>query len=172
VFVSVNLSVKQILQLGLPTQIETIINTTGINPRYLQVEITESVAAENETQIHETLKALHEKGIRIAIDDFGTAYSSLGKLKYYLVDVLKIDRSFIAKIPIERDDMAITNFIINLAHNLNVTVVAEGVETAAQVGFLQEISCDELQGYFFSKPLAPADALKILSENQTKFSLG
>jgi diguanylate cyclase (GGDEF)-like protein len=172
VSVSVNLSVRQLLQFGLPAQIDMIINTTGIDPRYLQLEITESVAVENEAEMVETLKAIHEKGIRIAIDDFGTAYSSLGKLKYYLVDVLKIDRSFIAKIPFDHNDIAITNFIVNLAHNLAVKVVAEGVETAAQVGFLQEINCDELQGYFFSKPLPPEDTLKLLSEDQPKFSLG
>jgi diguanylate cyclase (GGDEF)-like protein len=163
VSVSVNLSAKQFLNRALLPHMEAIIAATEIDSQYLQVEITESIAMGNEAAVIATLQAIHEKGIHIAIDDFGTAYSSLGQLKNYASDVLKIDRCFIEKIPFDQNDVAITKFIINLAHSLALKVVAEGVETAEQVAFLQQLNCDELQGYYFSKPLAPADALKLLT---------
>jgi diguanylate cyclase (GGDEF)-like protein len=163
-FVSVNLSANQFLQPTLLSQIDSIIKNTGINARYLQIEITESIAMGKEAEVIQTLKMLHDKGLRIAVDDFGTAYSSLGQLKNYTADVLKIDRCFIEKLPLDQKDIAITKFILNLAHSLDLIVVAEGVETAAQVDFLQQLNCDGLQGYYFSKPLTKSAALKLLKK--------
>jgi diguanylate cyclase (GGDEF)-like protein len=167
VFVSVNLSANQFLQYDLLTNLDSIIATTGIDPAYLQIEITESITMGNEAQVIETLRSIHEKGINIAIDDFGTAYSSLGQVKNYSSNVLKIDRCFIEKIPFDQHNIAIVTFIINLAHSLDLKVVAEGVETAEQVAFLQQLNCDELQGYFYSKPLPLTDALKLLTGEPT-----
>jgi diguanylate cyclase (GGDEF)-like protein len=164
VYVSVNLSVNQFIQCDLLTNLDSVIAATGIDPAYLQIEITESITMGNESQVIKTLKSIHEKRLRIAIDDFGTAYSSLGQLQNYSSNVLKIGRSFIEKIPSDQNNITIVNFIINLAHSLALKVVAEGVENAEQVAILQQLNCDELQGHFFGKPLSQADALKILTK--------
>ena len=110
----------------------------------------------------QTLQACHERGIRIAIDDFGTGYSSLSYLKRFPLDVLKIDRSFVADVPENDDDAAIIDTIIAMAHRLNLRVIAEGVETAAQRDFLREHGCDWVQGYYFGRPMPLEDLLQCL----------
>ena len=113
-----------------------------------------------------TLKRLKSLGIQLAIDDFGTGYSSLSYLKYFPIDKLKIDQSFVNDIPEDSDAVAIAKTIISLARNLNIRVIAEGVETKEQLDFLREEGCDEIQGYYFSRPLATDEFTKLLMDGK------
>ena len=127
----------------------------------LELELTESVAMEDSQFTIEQINTLHALGVTLSIDDFGTGYSSLGYLKRYKIDKLKIDQSFVQDIEHDDDDSALVRTIIVLAHGLGFKTIAEGVETQAQVNFLRTHGCDEIQGYFFSKPLT-ADAFASL----------
>ncbi|MES2262242.1 MAG: EAL domain-containing protein [Pseudomonadota bacterium] len=154
--VAVNLSVRQLLQKEFAASVEAALADTGLAPHLLELEITESTLMEN---AQDTLKALHRLrnlGVRLSIDDFGTGYSSLSYLKRFPVDIIKIDRSFVRDVPQDADDAAIVTAIIALAHSLRLEVVAEGVETEAQLQFLQAKQCDLLQGYHLS-PAIPAE---------------
>ncbi|MEC1521889.1 EAL domain-containing protein [Neobacillus niacini] len=149
--VSVNLSARQFQQKNLVERVTTIIKKTGLDPQYLELEITESIAMYNEEYVISKLNALKDIGIKIAIDDFGTGYSSLSYLKKFPIDTLKIDKSFM------RDsDLEICSTIIAMARNMKLNVIAEGVETKEQVEFLKDQKCNEAQGYFFSKPQSKA----------------
>ncbi|MBY4676477.1 putative bifunctional diguanylate cyclase/phosphodiesterase [Marinobacterium arenosum] len=151
---SVNLSARQFDDEQLVDQISEILDQTGLEPRYLELEITEGVLMDNLQQAARILQRLRAMGIRIAIDDFGTGYSSLNYLKKMPVDVLKIDRSFVMEIPAEKDDMAITTTIITMAGQLGLSVVAEGIETREQLAFLQQQQCATGQGFLFSPPVS------------------
>jgi EAL domain-containing protein (putative c-di-GMP-specific phosphodiesterase class I) len=130
-----------------------IIAETGIDPHLLELEITESASMENPETAILHLRRLREMGVELAIDDFGTGYSSLSYLKHFPVNRLKIDRSFVEHIETDSDDAAIAAATIALAHKLGKEVIAEGVETEAQMIFLRDQQCDIVQGYFFSRPL-------------------
>jgi EAL domain-containing protein (putative c-di-GMP-specific phosphodiesterase class I) len=119
----------------------------------LEFEITEGLLLSGEERTGEALRELKEMGLKLAIDDFGTGYSSLSYLKELPVSKLKIDRSFIRGVAMDADDAAITTAIINMAHNLNLQVIAEGVENGSQFSFLQQNRCDAIQGFYFSTPL-------------------
>ena len=152
--VTVNLSAREFQNPGLVTTITGILDETGLPPDCLDIEITESVAMRD---IEHTVKQLHEltaMGVRISVDDFGTGYSSLSYLKRLPIQRLKIDRSFVNDITTDPDDRAIIQAITAMAHNMKMTVVAEGVETEEQLKFLKESQCDEAQGYLFNKPLS------------------
>jgi len=123
-------------------------------PEYLELELTEGVAMGNPLGAVAVMDSLHERGVRMSIDDFGTGYSSLSYLKKFKIYKLKIDQSFVRDIATDADDRAIVNAIIQMAHSLGLKTIAEGVETPAQREFLRQQGCDEVQGYFFSKPLA------------------
>jgi diguanylate cyclase (GGDEF)-like protein/PAS domain S-box-containing protein len=151
--VAVNLSARQLHQANLATMIEAILQNAGLTAQSLELEITESMMMGNTEKVLRILSELKEMGVRLAVDDFGTGYSSLGYLRRFPIDRLKIDRSFIDEVPQSQHDSTITKAIISLAHNLNLNVIAEGVETQAQLAFLAENDCDEIQGYFLSKPL-------------------
>jgi diguanylate cyclase (GGDEF)-like protein len=151
--VAVNLSARQFLQQDLVDTVARILKETGVDPRSLEIEITESIAMQNADYTIVVLRDLKEMGILIAMDDFGTGYSSLSYLKKFPIDSLKIDQSFVRDITTDLNDAAIANAIIVLAHSLKLNVVAEGVETAAQEAFLKEHRCDRLQGYLFSTPI-------------------
>jgi len=153
--VAVNLSVRQLLQKDFCNTVARILAKTGLPAALLELEITESTLMENAQDTLATLHSLHALGVRLSIDDFGTGYSSLSYLKRFPVDILKIDRSFVLDVPQDGDDMAIVSAIIALAHSLRLEVVAEGVETEAQLDFLRTRDCDLLQGYFLS-PALPA----------------
>jgi len=153
--VSVNLSVRQFLQPNLTERVAAILQETDLAPEYLELEITESMTMDVEFATA-TLMRLKELGLRISIDDFGTGYSSLNYLKSFPVDKLKIDRSFVRDIMDDPNDAAIVKTIITMAHHLNQTVIAEGVETEEQLAYLHTYGCDELQGYLYSPPLNPA----------------
>ncbi len=159
--VAVNLSGRQFAQAGLPATVERILRETdlGDSAQCLELEVTESMLMEDTERTATTLQALHRMGVRLAIDDFGTGYSSLNYLKRFHIDSLKIDQSFVRDIANNPDDAAITTAIVTLGHNLGLTVIAEGVETEDQMTFLRAAQCDEIQGYYYSRPL-PADALE------------
>ncbi len=155
--VSVNISAVQFRQNDLLETVAHALKRSGLAPEYLEVEITESTVMQNASEATVTLERLSRTGVLISIDDFGTGYSSLSYLKSFPINTLKIDRSFIREISVDRDDAAIVRAIIGLAHNLRLRVVAEGVETEQQLDFLRALESDEYQGYFCSRPLAVAD---------------
>jgi diguanylate cyclase (GGDEF)-like protein len=152
--VAVNLSVRQLLQKDFAATVEQALKDTGVPPRLLELEITESTLMEHAQHTLEALHRLRGLGVRLSIDDFGTGYSSLSYLKRFPVDIIKIDRSFVRDVSTDADDASIVTGIIALAHSLRLQVVAEGVETEAQLRFLKERSCDLLQGYYLSKPVS------------------
>jgi EAL domain-containing protein (putative c-di-GMP-specific phosphodiesterase class I) len=159
----VNISARQFHDQDLTQTVIRILEETGWSPKYLELELTESSIMQDAEFAAEMLTRLKNMGINISIDDFGTGFSSLGSLKRLPIDALKIDQSFVREATTDPDDAALVMAIITLAHNLRLRVVAEGVETEDQLRFLQLLRCDEIQGYFFSKPL-PADKLVSLFE--------
>ena len=151
--VAVNVSAKQFSDPNLLDNIKEALTSSGLPPQNLELEITESIIMEDVKGATVTMKHLKELGVSIAIDDFGTGYSSLSYIKSFPINVLKVDRSFVMDIPSDPSDMAITAAIIAMAHKLNLSVVAEGVETIEQLTFLCDNLCDGAQGYLFSRPL-------------------
>ena len=155
VSIGINLSPRQFQQPHFDAQMRRIIETSGIAPKKIELEITESMLMTDPAQAIETLGRLKQLGVSLSVDDFGTGYSGLSYLKQLPLDSLKIARNFISNVTHDADDAAIALAIINLAHNLGLQVVAEGVETEAQARFLASHRCDFLQGYFYSAPLDP-----------------
>jgi EAL domain-containing protein (putative c-di-GMP-specific phosphodiesterase class I) len=153
VSVAVNVSAVQFRQ-DFPETVRRVLHETGLAPQYLELELTESLLLSNADVVFSVLHQLTAMGLRLAIDDFGTGYSSLSYLKQFPVSKLKIDRSFIRDLAVNPDEAAITTAIISMAKSLNLKVIAEGVENEAQMAFLRAHQCDEIQGYYFSKPLA------------------
>jgi len=144
------------------TSFRDVLQESGLAPQYLELELTESLLLGNADVTLSVLQELTEMGLKLAIDDFGTGYSSLSYLKQFPVGKLKIDRSFIRDIAADCSDAAITAAIISMAKNLHLKVIAEGVETEAQMSFLRGHKCDEIQGYYFSKPISADAAASIL----------
>jgi diguanylate cyclase (GGDEF)-like protein/PAS domain S-box-containing protein len=164
--IAVNLSARQFSQPDLVQSIADVLANTGLAAHDLEIELTEGLVmtdVENAIGILRDLKAL---GVQLAIDDFGTGYSSLSYLKRFPIDVLKIDRSFVNDIAESPDDATIVLSIISLAHNLRLHVIAEGVETEAQLTYLQKHGCDEMQGYYFSRPLPAEEFTQLLMEGK------
>ncbi len=155
--ISLNLSARQFRQPDLVESVGEILAETGIDPKLLELELTESMLVENAENAIGLMRRLKALGITLSIDDFGTGYSSLAYLKRFPVDALKIDRSFVKDIPNEKDDMAITCAIINLANTLQLTIVAEGIEKAEQAIFLRGQNCHLGQGYYYGKPIPAAE---------------
>ena len=169
--IAVNVSARQFKQSGFIALVEEVINTTGINPNQLELELTESLLIDDLEHTLEALSQLRKMGVRMAIDDFGTGYSSLNYLKRFPVDTLKIDQSFIRGLPASAEDGQITRTIISMAHNLGLGVIAEGVETIEQLEFLQQVECEEVQGFYFSKPLPEVKLLEYVEQKkQAKYS--
>jgi diguanylate cyclase (GGDEF)-like protein/PAS domain S-box-containing protein len=156
--VAVNVSAVQFRQESFCGLVRRVLQESGLPPQYLELELTESLLLSNADVMFAILKDLKNLGLKLAIDDFGTGYSSLSYLKQFPVGKLKIDRSFIKDVATNADDAAITSAIISMAKSLNLKVIAEGVEEEAQLSFLRHHRCDEIQGYYFSKPIS-ADAL-------------
>jgi diguanylate cyclase (GGDEF)-like protein/PAS domain S-box-containing protein len=154
--ISVNLSPRQFTQSHLDVTVARILEETGLDPRLLELEITESMTASIERTI-QALQKLKKLGVRISIDDFGTGFSSLYYLQKFPVDTLKIDQSFVQSMQQSASDETIVKTIISMAHNLNLNVVGEGIETKEQLVFLQQHLCDEGQGYFFTQPVPVAE---------------
>ncbi len=155
--VTVNLSTHEFQSPGIVDRISRVLKETGLEPHLLELEITESTAMQDATRTIRKLQELADMGIRFSLDDFGIGYSSLSYLKKFPINKLKIDQSFIRSIKEDQDARAIVYAVIALAHSLNLSVVAEGVETDEQMHFLQSCQCDQIQGYLFSKPLPVAD---------------
>ena len=158
----VNLSLRQFHNNDLLNLVESVLKETKLAPQYLELEITETIAMKEKSYIINTLNAFRQIGVSIAIDDFGTEYSSLSYLKHLPVDRLKVAMQFIRGIGIDHKDEALAKGIIVLAKSIGMNVIAEGVETKEQLEFLKNHNCDEIQGYYFFKPLAEAEMTKLL----------
>jgi len=162
--ISVNLSASQFREVGLVDSIRRALDDVGLLARYLEVELTESAVMSDPEQSVAILEQLSAMGVLVSVDDFGTGYSSMSYLRRFPIDKLKIDRVFINEIASRPEDASIVRAIVSLAHSLNLKVVAEGVETLAQLDFLKTAGCDEYQGYHYSRPL-PADQFQRLIRN-------
>lgn len=163
--VAVNLSARQFRQTQLASTLIHLLESTGLQPEQLELEITESLIMQHTQDNIITLEALHRTGVSISVDDFGTGYSSLSYLKRFPIQMLKIDQSFVRDITHDPEDTAIVSAIITLAHSLNLKVIAEGVETSEQLAMLQQLGCDSYQGYLFSRPITPESLETLLKEN-------
>ena len=164
--VAVNLSARQFSAADLLPGIEAVLNDTGLDPSCLELELTESLFMSDVTPAVELLHRMKSLGVNLSIDDFGTGYSSFSYLSRFPIDVLKIDRSFVNDITHDANDAAIVASIIALAHNLRLSVIAEGVETAEQLDYLRHQGCDEMQGYYFSKPLPAHEFEQLLRQRR------
>jgi len=163
---AVNLSASQFHQPELVSELGAIIRSTGIAPNALELEITESMVMKDPDRAVKVMEALRRMGVRLSIDDFGTGHSSLGYLKRFPINQLKVDRTFVRDLPHNGDDVAITRAVIAMAHSLKMSVVAEGVEHQQQFDLLRAEGCDEFQGFFCQPPLAEEDLMRFLAEER------
>jgi EAL domain-containing protein (putative c-di-GMP-specific phosphodiesterase class I)/FixJ family two-component response regulator len=159
--IAVNLSARQFRDNDIRTMVRRVLEESGLEPQWLELELTESIVLLNADNVIRTMHDLNTDGISFALDDFGTGYSSLSYLQRLPVARIKIDRSFVTHITSNPSDAAIVRAVVGMAHSLGLSVIAEGVETEGQLGFLRGVSCEEIQGYFFSRPL-PADEFALL----------
>jgi diguanylate cyclase (GGDEF)-like protein len=164
--IAVNLSAQQFRQKNLVEVVRSALHAARLEPRYLELELTESAVMHDAEQSIEILRQLSALGVRISVDDFGTGYSSLSYLRRLPLDKLKIDRAFIRDVVTSRDDAAIVRAIVSLAHNLRLKVIAEGVETPDQLAFLRELGCDQYQGFHYSVPVPDNVFVEMLREHQ------
>ena len=165
---AVNFSAHQINHPNIIQRLEELLEKTSIQPEYLEIEITESVAIDSNIEVKDTLDKIKNLGVTLSIDDYGKEYSSMRRLKEESVDALKIDMSFIHGIGINPKDEIIIKSVLLLASDLGLETVAEGVETKEQVDFLNKTSCDRLQGYYFYKPMSAEEMGKLLVKNGEK----
>ncbi|HEX4940408.1 MAG TPA: EAL domain-containing protein [Candidatus Kapabacteria bacterium] len=170
--IAVNLSARQFRQPGLVEDIHFILSDVGLGAEHLELEITESIAMDNVESTVAKLEVLKRMGLRLSIDDFGTGYSSLSYLKRFAIDKLKIDQSFVRDIVTDPNDAAIAASTIALAHKMGLKVIAEGVETAEQVAFLREQGCDEVQGFFYGKPMSAVELERMLGTAPQRYRAG
>ena len=168
--ISVNLSARQFRQEKLVRMVSRILEETKLDPAYLEMELTESMVMHNAEAAIATLQGLKSLGVTLSVDDFGTGYSSLSYLKDLPIDALKIDRAFVRDIGAgaEREEGVLAQAIITLGHALDLKVVAEGVETDAQLRFLKRHRCDEVQGFFYGEPVAPEAHARLLDRGKGK----
>src|SRR5271167_3209251 len=159
---AVNISAVELRDENFLTGVFTILEDTGLDPRSLELELTESVLMKHAESTEAILKTLRAKGVQLAVDDFGTGYSSLSYLRKFSVDALKIDQSFVRQITTTPDEPTIVTAVISMGRSLKLRVVAEGVETAQELAFLQAHDCEEAQGYYFSRPISPQQFAKLL----------
>ncbi|MEX2015848.1 MAG: EAL domain-containing protein, partial [Candidatus Hydrogenedentales bacterium] len=164
--VSINVSVRQFSDPLFIRTIEKVLTETQLPPHALKLEITESVIMENVDLVTETLDKLRSLGLRLSLDDFGTGYSSLSYLHQFPMNILKIDQSFIRNLIDSRGNFQLVRTILMMAENFGMTAIAEGIENQRQIDQLRDMSCHEGQGYFFSPPVAAADATVLLRHNR------
>jgi diguanylate cyclase len=164
--VAVNLSFRQFNQVDLAERLVRILDQSGLDPSYLELELTESILVQNVAFTIAKLNELKAMGVKISLDDFGTGYSSLSYLQQFPFDLLKIDRCFVQDINTNKTNAALTNAIIQMAHSLNLKVIAEGVETREELAVLYENQCDNIQGYLFSRPVKAEDFRRMLKEGK------
>ncbi len=165
IIMAVNISAVQFRHLTLPDTVSSILKEIGLPPEYLELELTEGVAMHDPQKAISVMNNLHDRGVRMSIDDFGTGYSSLSYLKKFKIYKLKIDQSFVRDINTDDEDKAIVSAIISMAKRLGLQTIAEGVETIGQLEYLKEQGCNEIQGYFYSKPL-PAEEFKAFRDRR------
>jgi EAL domain-containing protein (putative c-di-GMP-specific phosphodiesterase class I) len=165
--ISVNLSLRQLMDDNLIEDIKAILKESGMIPNLLELEISESMLMHNPVHMITVLTKIKKMGVRLAVDNFGTGYSSLTQISHCPIDTLKVDRSFLRNITQDSEDKEIIESIINMGKHLSLTVVAEGVETQLQDEFLRKHICDEMQGFYFSKPVAPDQFAELLRTNNT-----
>ena len=163
--VAINLSPKQLQGEGFAREALLTIAEVGVDPRLIELELTEGILLDSASALAAELVALQQVGVRVSIDDFGTGYSSMAYIKRFDIDTLKVDRSFVAGVPSQPDDVAITTAIVSMAHALGLEVVAEGVETWPQAAFLLNVGCERLQGFLFSMPLPPEEIPALLADS-------
>jgi EAL domain-containing protein (putative c-di-GMP-specific phosphodiesterase class I) len=161
----VNLSALQFSQEYLPAQLRQVLESTGIPAETLELEITETAMLNDIAETIPLLFAIKKTGVKLAIDDFGTGYSSMTYLKNFPIDTLKIDRSFIQDIVFNRKDAAIAQTIVQLADNLELETIAEGVETEAQLRMLKKMGCNECQGFYLSRPVTANEIAQLIGIN-------
>jgi EAL domain-containing protein (putative c-di-GMP-specific phosphodiesterase class I) len=159
--VSVNVSARQFRERDWVGQVAAALAESELDPHWLELEVTESLIMQDPRKAVVTMQGLRDLGVQIAIDDFGTGYSNLSSLNTFPISRLKIDQSFVRGLPGALGDSAITGAVISLGHQLGLSVIAEGVETAAQMDFLRDRGCDAVQGYFLGRPM-PAAAIEEL----------
>ncbi len=164
--IAINVSAIELKQTDYIQQVSKILLKSGLEAQFLELEVTERVAIDGDDEGIKDLIELHEMGVKLSIDDFGTGYSSLSYLKRLPVDSVKIDKSFVRDIQSDANDAAIVTAIIRMSHSLHLSVIAEGVETLAQLQFLKEAECDEIQGYFISRPVSAEDFAMLLESNK------
>lgn len=165
--IAVNVSVNQFILTDIPAFVEKTLSEYNLPPSCLEIEITESVLNQHDQLIQNSVKRLQDLGVKISIDDFGTGYASITYLRQIRIDAIKIDRSFISSLPNNQEDAAIISALITLARELNIQIIAEGIETKEQLDFLLSKGCTDFQGYYFSQPLPAQKAHKFLSANET-----
>jgi EAL domain-containing protein (putative c-di-GMP-specific phosphodiesterase class I) len=165
---AVNLSAVQFRHPRLPELVSQILAEAGVPADLLELELTEGVTMDDTLAAIAVMDDLHARGVTMSIDDFGTGYSSLGHLKRFKINKLKIDQTFVRDIADDPDDRAIVVAIISLARSLGIQTIAEGVETQAQLEFLREHGCDEMQGYHLSKPVAATQALALIRAHRAE----
>jgi EAL domain-containing protein (putative c-di-GMP-specific phosphodiesterase class I) len=159
---AVNISAMEFREGNFLEGVFAILKDTGLDPRSLELELTESVLMKRAESTESILKALRARGVQLAVDDFGTGYSSLSYLRRFPVNALKIDQSFVRQITTAPDDTKIVTAVISMGRSLNLRVVAEGVETQEELAFLRAHECDEAQGYYFSRAVLPQQFAKLL----------
>jgi diguanylate cyclase (GGDEF)-like protein len=164
--VAVNLSARQLISRDFGPTVERILREQAVDPRLIELEITESSLMSNTEDAARTLEYLSNLGVPISIDDFGTGYSSLSYLKRFPLDALKIDRSFVRDLTTDKEDATITRAVISMARSLGLKAIAEGVETEGQLAFLIENGCDQIQGYYYSRPLAADECTAWLGQER------
>lgn len=164
--IAVNLSSRQFSGTDIRQSLVGILQETQFNPQYLELELTESILVQDPTAAKQKLEELRKLGVTIAIDDFGTGYSSLSYLQQFPFEILKIDQCFVRNLAHDDKNAAITNAILQIAHSLNLRVIAEGVETQSELDFLHQHLCDEIQGYFFSHPLPAEEFTQLLNSGK------
>jgi len=169
--ISVNLSARQFARADLTVDTAAILDHSGLDPASLELEITESVVMDQSEASIERLRSLRALGVRLVLDDFGTGYSSLSYLRRLPLDTIKIDRSFITELEVDDADVPIVGAVIDLAHGLGIDVVAEGIETPAQLEVLRRLGCDRGQGYYFARPLPAAGMEALLTEPDGRAAL-
>jgi EAL domain-containing protein (putative c-di-GMP-specific phosphodiesterase class I) len=163
---AVNISPRQFAEEDLLQRIEGALQLSGMEPHWLELEITEGMVMQDPERVAQVLGQLRDLGVRVSLDDFGTGYSSMAQIKRFPLSTLKIDRSFVRDLANDRADRAIIEAIIALGRALSLEVVAEGVETAEQLAFLHQHRCDEMQGYYFSRPVPATDMARLLEDHR------
>ena len=167
VTIAVNISAIQFKRGDIVETVSSILNRTGLDPAWLELELTESILIQDVNHALEIVNQLRAIGVKLSIDDFGTGYSSLAYLKRFAVHKLKIDQSFIRNLTVDPDDAAIVHSVIQLGHSMKMRTIAEGVETEEQADFLIKEQCDEVQGYLYSHPLSPQEILQFMRKAST-----